>query len=101
MQFTKERPLSNDLDEWLVCWAFSVSPQALIRHMDRATPQTAKEQSDEEGVTPLRNWLAALINSVIRKDFGYDDVEFAWGERREENLLEQTQLNQIYVVLEF
>jgi PAS domain-containing protein len=100
VQFTKEPPLTNDLDEWLarvVCWAFSVSPQALIRQMNRATAQTAKEQSDEEGVTPLRNWLAALINGLVRKYFGYDDVEFAWGERRDENLLEQAQINQIYV----
>ena len=100
VQFTKEPPLSNDLDEWLarvVCWAFSVSPQALIRQMNRATAETAKEQSDEEGVTPLRNWLAALINGLVRKYFGYDDVEFAWGERRDENLLEQAQINQIYV----
>lgn len=100
VQFTKEPPLSNDLDEWLarvVCWAFSLSPQALIRQMNRATAETAKEQSDEEGITPLLNWLASLINELVRKYFGYDDIEFAWGERKDENKLEQAQINQIYV----
>ena len=100
VQFTKEPPLSNDLDEWLarvVCWAFSISPQALIKQMNRATAETAKEQSEEEGITPLLNWLASLINSLVRKYFGYDDVEFAWGERKDENKLEQAQINQIYV----
>jgi PAS domain-containing protein len=100
VQFTKEPPLANDLDEWLarvVCWAFSVSPQALIKQMNRATAETAKEQSDEEGVTPLRNWLASLINGLVRKYFGYDDIEFAWGESKDENRLEQAQINQIYV----
>jgi hypothetical protein len=100
VQFTKEPPLSNDLDEWLarvVCWAFSVSPQALIKQMNRATAETAKEQSDEEGIAPLLNWLASLINGLVRKYFGYDDIEFAWGERKDENLLEQAQINQIYV----
>lgn len=100
VQFTKEPPLSNDLDEWLarvVCWAFSLSPQALIKQMNRATAETAKEQSDEEGITPLLNWLASLINGLVRKYFGYDDVEFAWGERKDENKLEQAQINQIYV----
>jgi PAS domain-containing protein len=100
VQFTKEPPLSNDLDEWLarvVCWAFSISPQALIKQMNRATAETAKEQSDEEGIAPLLNWLASLINGLVRKYFGYDDVEFAWGERKDENQLEQAQINQIYV----
>lgn len=100
VQFTKEPPLSNDLDEWLariVCWAFSLSPQALIRQMNRATAETAKEQAEEEGIAPLLNWIASLINSLVRKYFGYDDVEFAWGERKDENKLEQAQINQIYV----
>jgi PAS domain-containing protein len=100
LQFTKEPPLSSDLDEWLariVCWAFSISPQALIKQMNRATAETAKEQAEEEGIAPLLNWLASLINSLVRKYFGYDDVEFAWGERRDENKLEQAQINQIYV----
>ena len=100
LQFTKEPPLAGDLDEWLarvVCWAFSISPQALIKQMNRATAETAKEQSDEDGITPLLNWLASLINGLVRKYFGYDDVEFAWGERKDENKLEQAQINQIYV----
>jgi Phage portal protein len=100
VQFTKEPPLSNDLDEWLariVCWAFSLSPQALIRQMNRATAETAKEQAEEEGIAPLLNWIASLINSLVRKYFDYDDVEFAWGERKDENKLEQAQINQIYV----
>lgn len=100
VQFTKEPPLSNDIDEWLariVCWAFSLSPQALIRQMNRATAETAKEQADEEGIAPLLNWIASLINSLVRKYFGYDDIEFAWGERKDENKLEQAQINQIYV----
>jgi len=100
IQFTKEPPLAGDLDEWLarvVCWAFSISPQALIKQMNRATAETAKEQSDEDGITPLLNWLASLINGLVRKYFGYDHVEFAWGERKDENKLEQAQINQIYV----
>jgi hypothetical protein len=100
IQFTKEPPLANDIDEWLarvVCWAFSISPQALIKQMNRATAETAKEQSEEEGITPLLNWLASLINGLVCRYFGYDDVEFAWGERKDENKLEQAQINQIYV----
>ena len=65
--------------------------------MNRATAETAKEQSDEDGITPLLNWLASLINGLVRKYFGYDHVEFAWGERKDENKLEQAQINQIYV----
>lgn len=100
LQFTKEPPLTSDIDEWLarvVCWAFSISPQALIKQMNRATAETAKEQSEEEGITPLLNWLSSLINFLVRKYFGYDDVEFAWGQRQDENKLEQAQINQIYV----
>ena len=43
---TKDAGLKDDYDEWLariVCFAFSVSPQALVRAMNRATAETAPE----------------------------------------------------------
>ena len=38
-----------------------------------------------------------MLSLHVRKYFGYDHVEFAWGERKDENKLEQAQINQIYV----
>jgi hypothetical protein len=44
-------------DEWLariVCFAFSISPQALTQQMNRATAETQKEIAEEEGLAPVR-----------------------------------------------
>lgn len=71
----------NEFDEWLarvICFCFSISPQALSPQMNRATAQTAKQSSDEEGLYPVMEWLRNFINDIIFKYFGYDDIEFVW-----------------------
>ncbi len=50
---TKEPELKGPFDEWLariVCFAFSISPQALTQPMNRATAETQKELAEEEGL---------------------------------------------------
>jgi phage portal protein BeeE len=81
LQILKPPELKTELDEWLariICYAFSVSPQPFVREMNRATGQTAKESSIEEGLQPLLTYFAELFNFVIRKYFGITDLEFAW-----------------------
>jgi hypothetical protein len=55
--------LKDEFDEWLariICYCFSLSPQALVKQMNRATAQTAKQSAQEEGLEPLKNWFKDL-----------------------------------------
>jgi hypothetical protein len=78
--WTKDPVLKDELDEWLarvVCYCFSVSPQPLVKQMNRATADTAQEQALAEGLRPLMYWVRDLLNLCLWK-YGFDQVEFAW-----------------------
>jgi hypothetical protein len=78
---TKEPDLKGPFDEWLariVCFAFSISPQALTQQMNRATAETQKEIAEEEGLAPVLAWVKDLIDSVIAQEFNAPDLEFAF-----------------------
>ncbi len=69
---TSEPQLKGEFDEWLsrvVCFAFSISPQALIKQMNRASADTQKELAEEEGLAPLLDWIKAVLDDVIADDF--------------------------------
>ena len=78
---TKEPELKSVFDDWLariVCFAFSVSPQALTQQMNRATAEVQKTLAEEEGLAPVLAWIKALIDDVLGDEFGAPDLEFAW-----------------------
>ena len=78
---TKEPDLKGPFDEWLariVCFAFSISPQALTQQMNRATAETQKEIAEEEGLAPILAWVKDLIDQIIAQEFDAPDLEFAW-----------------------
>ena len=78
---TQEPDLKGPFDEWLariVCFAFSISPQALTQQMNRATAETQKEIAEEEGLAPILAWVKDLIDQIIAQEFDAPDLEFAW-----------------------
>jgi len=79
---TKEPELKGAFDEWLariVCFAFSISPQALIQTVNRATAETQKELAEEEGLAPILGWVKLLIDDILAGEFDGPDLEFVWG----------------------
>lgn len=78
---TKEPELKGPFDEWLariVCFAFSISPQALSQSVNRATAETQKELAEEEGLAPILAWVKALIDDILAREFNAADLEFVW-----------------------
>ncbi len=78
---TKEPDLKGPFDDWLariVCFAFSISPQGLVQQMNRATAQTQKELSQEEGLAPVLAWVKGLIDDILADEFAAPDLEFIW-----------------------
>lgn len=77
----KDPKLQDALDEWLariICWCFSLPPSALVKEVNRATAETAKASGQQEGLEPLKEWWADIMNEVIIRCWGIDDLEFAW-----------------------
>ncbi len=89
---TKEPELKGLFDEWLariVCFAFSISPQALTQTMNRATAETQKELAEEEGLAPILVWAKSLFDDVLAREFNAADLEFMWGPGQETDPLVQ------------
>jgi hypothetical protein len=82
----KEPDLTGKTDEWLIrviCYAFSLSPQAFISMMNRATAETAHDAALQEGLVPLQTWLKDLIDDVIVRFWPKAKVEFQWSDDRQ------------------
>ena len=78
---TKEPELKSAFDDWLarlVCFAFSISPQALVSQMNRATAEVQKTLAEEEGLAPVLAWVKALVDDIIATELGGADLELAW-----------------------
>lgn len=98
IQFTRDPKLKDELDEWLIrviCFAFSLSPQPFIKMMNRATAETSVEQASAEGLTPVLLWVEDLINGVVRRYFGYNDIEFSFQAEKDSNPVEQAKIQDL------
>jgi hypothetical protein len=77
----KAGQLKDTFDEWLsriVCYAFNLSPQALVQQMNRATAETAKASAAEEGLEPFKLSWRDLMNEIVVKGFNEPGLEFAY-----------------------
>lgn len=97
---TKDGLLKDQYDEWLarvICYAFGISPNALIAQQNRATAQSLGEQVKEEGLAPIMVWVKGLVDYVVWKYFGWQDLHLVWVDSKDPDPLQQAQINQIYV----
>ena len=98
---TKERALHDAFDEWIariVCYAFSISHQAFVKEVNKATAQTAKDSAIEEGLEPIMRWVCDLMDIILARYFGAPDLCFDWCSENENDPLVQAQIQQIYLV---
>jgi len=96
---TSEPELKGAFDEWLarlVCFALSVSPQALTQTMNRATAETQKDLSEEEGLAPILGWVKRLVDEILATELDGDDLEFHWCSESQIHPLEQEKILSSY-----
>ena len=89
----------DTFDEWLarvICYCFSLPPTAFVRQMNRATAQTATEQSLKEGQEPIKRWIKALHDFLLSKFCQAPELEFMWQEEEEIDPLAQAQIYALY-----
>lgn len=97
---TKDGALKDDYDEWLariVCYAFSLDPNALVKQVNRATAESVRGAALSEGLVPLMKWVKNLVDYIIQKYFGHADLCLQWEEDDELSPLQQMQTLTGYV----
>lgn len=80
---TKDPELKGELDDWLsriICYAFSLPPESLVRAVNRATAQTSKESSQETGLEPFKTTWKDFMDEVLERAFQAPDLEFRYSE---------------------
>jgi PAS domain-containing protein len=79
--FPKDKVLKDEYDEWLariVCFAFSVTPSALIKQVNRASGEQIADTAKEEGLMPMMNFIASVITGLIQGPLGLKGLRFSW-----------------------
>lgn len=95
-----EALLKGEFDEWIIriiCYAFSVPPTPFVKQMNRATAQSATEEARAEGLQPLLSYIKNMIDDLVTKCFGVDDIEFAWDMEEEQDANTQSQIDDRYI----
>lgn len=78
----KEAILKDEFDEWLarvICYAFSLSPQALVKEVNRATAETSAEVAKDEGLEPTKLFVKSVVDALL-VTVGAEGFELAWAD---------------------
>lgn len=93
--FGKEALLTDPFDDLLIrclCFAFGVSPQRLMRMMNRASAQASQEAAEIEGSLPFFVWLKySILDFIIQRVFGLYEYEVKFDTKQEVDVLKQAQ----------
>lgn len=79
--FPKAEVIKDAYDEWLariICYCFSISPNALVHQVNRAQAQQVAETAKEEGLMPWLNWIATQMTFVLKHYMNKPHLKFAW-----------------------
>lgn len=83
---TKDAEMFGQGEEWLarvVCFCFSISHQALVKEVNRATAENAREQALQDGLAPVMGWVKSTIDGILIDHFGETELEFVWIDDKE------------------
>lgn len=96
---TRAAALKDEFDEWLarvICFAFSIAPSPFVKSVNRATAETAHQQSLEEGLAPLMLWVKATMDRLLECQ-GLADLHWVWDEEESIDPLVAAQITEIYI----
>ncbi len=58
--------------------AFALPSSAFVSQVNRATSETLRLQTTQEGLVPLKAWIKSALDYVIQIHLGEPDLEFVW-----------------------
>lgn len=77
---TKGEVLKDQFDEWLariICYCFSLPVQGLVKEMNRATSETAKETAAEEGLETTKLFVKDVVDDLCVRA-GRPELQLQW-----------------------
>lgn len=97
---TRPNAMKDMFDEWLariVCFAFSISPNAFIAQVNRATAEVSKATADEEGIQPTAQWVKSVMDMILARWFNAPDLGFCWTQKDDTDPKTQAEIKAIYL----
>jgi hypothetical protein len=97
---TRPNMMKDMFDEWLVrivCFAFSISPSAMIAQVNRATAEVSKATADQEGILPAMLWVKSVMDMLVARWFNASDLCFQWAQKDDLDAKTQAEINAIYL----
>jgi hypothetical protein len=100
IEFTKPEMLKDQYDDFLVrviCYALSLSPNALVQAVNRGTSETIQEAALEEGLQPLMEWFKDLMDLILAKYFGHPEYEWTWPDELEPDVVKRATADKLRI----
>lgn len=95
-----EATLKGEFDEWIariICYSLSLSPTPFVKQVNRATAESAKDTANEEGITPLLNYIRGIMNFLIKNYLKIQGVQFRWEVKEDVDAAKQATVDDLYV----
>lgn len=98
--FPKKDVLKDEYDEWLariVCFAFSISPSAFIKQVNRASGEQMADTAKEEGLMPLLRFLETHLTGLIQKYLNAPMLRFQFKIANRVAPEQQANIHKVYI----
>lgn len=96
--FPKEQLLKDEFDEWLariICFAFSISPSALIKQVNRASGEQMADTAKEEGLIPFLRFFANHFTRLV--SLIDPELKFQWKMQNKLDPKAQADVHAVYL----
>jgi hypothetical protein len=93
LHFPKEPVLADIFDEVhtrKICFGYGVSPNRLMKQMNRASAEQAQQAAEEEGTLPWLDWVKSTMDTILQIHMGYKEYEFVFDPFEEFDRLKQS-----------
>jgi hypothetical protein len=98
--FPKDAVLKDEYDDWLariVCFAFSVTPSALIKQVNRASGEQMSDTAKEEGLLPLLRFIATHVTALVNRYLDAPELKFQFKVLNKVDPESQAKIHGIYI----
>lgn len=99
-QFSKDKALTDTTDDYLtrvVAFAFSITPQNLIKQVNRGTAQESSDVAQIEGLEPVLKHVENVMNELAQIVRPGTEARFGYIDEREMDPVKQSTVDDNYI----
>lgn len=98
--FPRLNVIKDEMDEWLariICYAFSITPSALLKQVNRASGEQMADTAKEEGLYPLLRCMEGWLTDLLQQHGKFGGVAFRFKTDHGADPLVQSQIHTAYI----